>query len=278
MSVAALPWYDFAELHEQTDAWWAGIARHLVAAGCEGTPERLLRGDHVAGWQRDDLLLSQACGYDVLYDHADAIVPVATPCYSAEGCEGPRYRSYVVVRADRPWRTFAELRGARMAINQASSHSGTNAMRPQAAELQRDGTFFGEVVETGAHVRSLRAVHAGEVDAACVDAVMLALLRRVRPDTVRGLRAVACTGTALAPPYVTSRRTPPERVLQLQRALQAAVVDPALADVREALLLHGFALFPGASYAELEEFEAPAMASGYRELPAPARSPLQGPR
>lgn len=276
MSVAALPWYDFSELRSETDAWWAGIARHLRAAGLQAAPEELLRADHVEAWTREDLLLSQACGYDVLYDYADHVVPIATPCYAAEGCEGPRYRSYVVVRADRPWRTFAELRGARMAINQASSHSGTNAMRPQAASLQQDGAFFGQVVETGAHVRSLRAVHVGEVDAACVDAVVLALLRRVRPAAVMGLRAVACTGTALAPPYVTSRQTSPEQVALLRRALQAAAADPTLAGVRQSLLLREFTVFPPESYAELQEFEAPAMAAGYRELPAPARSPLGG--
>lgn len=274
MTAAALPWYDFVELREHTDAWWAGIRGHLREAGLDGAPDGLLRGDHLVGWRRSDLLLSQACGYDVLYDHADALVPFATPCYAAEGCEGPRYRSYVVVRADRPWRSFEDLRGTRVAINQASSHSGTNAMRPQAAQLQQDGAFFGRVVETGAHVRSLQLVHLGDVDAACVDAVVLALLRRVRPDAVRGLRAVACTRTALAPPYVTSSGTPPERVAMLQAALKAAIADPALLAAREALLIRDFAFFPTASYAELEEFEEPAMAAGYRELPAPERSPL----
>ncbi|MCK5944356.1 MAG: PhnD/SsuA/transferrin family substrate-binding protein, partial [Planctomycetes bacterium] len=260
---------------EQTDAWWAGIARHLERAGLVGVPAALRRGgSYVDDWRQPNLLLSQACGYDVLYDHADVLVPVATPCYDAEGCEGPRYRSFVVVRADRPWRTFAELRGLRMAINQATSHSGTNAMRPQAASLHQGGQFFGEVVECGAHLQSLRAVRAGDVDAACVDAVILALLRRVRPAAVAGLRAVACTGTALAPPYVTSSATPPDAVAKLRRALLAAVADPDLRAARAALLLRDFAVFPPESYAELEEFEAPAMAAGYRELPAPSRSPL----
>ncbi|MFK7742139.1 MAG: phosphate/phosphite/phosphonate ABC transporter substrate-binding protein [Planctomycetota bacterium] len=275
MFVAALPWYDYVELRPHNDAWWAGIARHLRRLGLENLPAELLRSsDPTIDFSRPELLLSHACGYDVLYDHADTIVPVATPCYLAEGCEGPRYRSYVVVRAERPWRSFAELRGMRMAINQATSHSGTNAMRPQAASLQQDGAFFGDVVETGSHGASLRALQAGDVDAACVDAVVLALLRRVRPGAVARLRPMACTCTALAPPYVTSRQTPPETVKVLREALLAAARDPGLAATRAALLLHDFVVFPPESYAELEEFEAPAMAAGYHELPAPARSPL----
>ncbi|MCB9878810.1 MAG: PhnD/SsuA/transferrin family substrate-binding protein [Planctomycetes bacterium] len=275
MSLAALPWYDFAELRAQTDAWWAGIARHLRALGVERVPKALLRGRALAEhWRHPELLLSQACGYDVLYDHADAIVPVATPCYLAEGCEGPRYRSNVVVRADRPWCSFAQLRGLRVAVNEASSHSGNNAMRPQAASLQRAGTFFGEVVVTGTHVESLRALQAGAVDAACIDAVVLALLRRVRPALVSRLRRVAHTCVALAPPYVTSRRTSPEVLLQLRQALLAAARDPALREAREALLLRDFVVFPTDSYAELEDFEESAVAVGYLQLPAPSRSPL----
>ena len=176
MFLADLPWYDFAELREQTNRWWQGIARHLRSLGVAGIPDDLMRdGDYATRWQSPELLFSQACGYDVLYDEADHIVPIATPCYSAEGCEGPRYCSYVVVRADRPWRTFEELRGRRLAINQVSSHSGTNALRPHAASLQQEGTFFGPLMHSGSHSASLRALHRGEVEVACVDAVVLAL-------------------------------------------------------------------------------------------------------
>jgi ABC-type phosphate/phosphonate transport system substrate-binding protein len=277
MYVAALPWYDFAELRPATDAWWSGIAGHLRRFGVDGVPEQLTRDDtHAESWRRPELLLSQACGYDVLYDAADDIVPIATPCYAAEGCEGPRYRSYVVVRADRPWRTVDELRGRVVAVNEASSHSGNNAMRPHIAPLQVDGVFFRDVLVTGSHRQSLLALETGDVEVACVDAVVLALLRRVLPDAVRGLRKITCTQPALAPPLVTSRHTPPELRSTLQQALTAAMRETRLQPVREALLLRDLAFYPPAAYAELEDFEAPALAVGYRQLPAPARSPRGG--
>jgi ABC-type phosphate/phosphonate transport system substrate-binding protein len=273
--VAELPWYDFVELRAHTDTWWQGIARHLCAAGVDGIPDALVRGaDYESRWRDPQLLLSQACGYDVLYDAADHIVPIATPCYAAEGCEGPRYRSFVVVRTDRAWQSFQDLRGRSLAINQVSSHSGSNALRPQAAALQREGAFFGDVVESGSHMLSLLALHRGEVDVACIDAVVLAILRRNRPEAVMNLRAVACTNTALAPPYVASKHASAQLHTQLRAALQAAIVDPELAAAREALLLRDIAFFPPASYSELEEFEQAAIAVGYDELPAPMRSPL----
>lgn len=277
MLAADLPWYDFAELREATDAWWSGIRKHLALAGVPELPAALTRdGDYALRWQQPNLLLGQACGYDVLYDHADHIVPIATPCYTAEGCVGPRYRSYVMVRADRPWQTFAELRGLSLAINQVSSHSGTNALRPQAAMLQQDGAFFGTVAHSGSHLASLRALHGGSIDVACIDAVVIALLRRSRPQLVTNLRAIACTNAALAPPYVTSAHTCPELREQLALALLAAVKDPELQQVRDALLLGDFVRLPPESYSELAEFEQAAIEVGYRELPAPLRSPLTG--
>jgi hypothetical protein len=91
--IADLPWYDLDELAPATDAWWRGIASHLRRLGVDRVPDHLSRdGSHIARWQHCELLLSQACGYDVLYDAADDIVPIATPRYLAEGCEGPRYR------------------------------------------------------------------------------------------------------------------------------------------------------------------------------------------
>lgn len=275
MRIADLPWYDLEELTPATDAWWRGIAGHLRRLGVDRVPENLSReGSHVDRWGHPDLLLSQACGYDVLYDAASDIAPIATPCYAAAGCEGPRYRSIVVVRSDRPWRTLADLRGQRVAINEAASHSGTNALRSVVAPLSRDGAFFASVLVTGSHTDSLHALWNGEADVACIDTIVLALMRGNRPSLVRGLRPIHCTATALAPPYVTSCQTPPSLRTVLQQALLAAIRDPALATARDALLLRDFVLLPAASYAELEAFEEPALAAGYFELPAPARSPL----
>ncbi len=275
MRIAELPWYDVPELVSATDAWWSGLARHLRAAGIDRVPDALAReGSYLQRWRHPELLLSQACGYDVLYDSADDLVPIATPCYRAEGCDGPRYRSIVLVRSSSPFRSLESLRGSHLAINQASSHSGTNALRPLVAPLARNGAFFASVWESGSHTDSLASLQAGVVDVACIDAVVLALLRRVRASAVRGLRPIACTESALAPPLVTSRRTPMALQVALRTALRAAIGDPELAAARQALLLRDFVFLPGACYEELAAFEEPALAAGWFELPAPARSPL----
>jgi hypothetical protein len=42
--IATLPMYDWPQLRSSTDAWWAGLARHLRAAGIDA-PDRLTRSD-----------------------------------------------------------------------------------------------------------------------------------------------------------------------------------------------------------------------------------------
>lgn len=275
MRIADLPWYDLPELGAATDAWWRGIASHLRERGVDRVPEHLQReGCHVARWRSGDLLLSQACGYDVLYDAAPWIAPVATPCYRDSGADGPRYASAVVVRADSGRRRLADLRGARFLVNEASSHSGNNALRPLVAERCTAGRFFAQVRASGSHTDSLGAVQDGDADAACIDQVVLGLLRRVRPDALRGLEVIATTAAAWAPPYVTSRRTPPALRALLREALFAACRDPGLADCREALGIEGFEVLPDDAYRDLQRFERPALDACYFELPAPAASPL----
>lgn len=275
MYVADLPWYDLPELTAATDAWWAGIGRHLGRLGVPGVPADLARADDIAAtWADPRLLLGQACGYDVLYDARDVIVPIATPCYAGAGCSGPFYRSEVVVRADRPYRRLDDLRGARLSINEVASHSGNNALRPLVAPLSRDGRFFGAVETSGAHTDSLLALHQDRADVACVDAVVTALLRRVRPGLLDGLVTIAHTAPAVAPPHVTSRHTDAATRSRLQQALVAAAADPDLAACRRELLLERFELLPPAAYDALQDAERVAQAFGYDELPAPRRSPL----
>jgi len=275
MRVANLPWYDFEELTESTDALWRGIATHMRRAGIADVPDSLDReSGHVDQWRLPELLLSQACGYDVLYDAAADLAVVATPRYSAPGCEGSHYRSAIVVRADDGARTLGDLAGRRCVVNEASSHSGTNALRALVAPLSRNGRFFETVSESGDHATSLAQVAEGRADVACVDVVVLELCRRVRPESLARLRTLGLTELAPAPPFVTARVTAPEDLEKLRRALLAAMSDPDLVAARSALLLEGVDFLEERAYGALVDFEAPALANAYFELPAPNQSPL----
>lgn len=254
MRVAALPMYDLPEVAAETESLWHGISSRLHAAGVEDVPDRLQRGgDPCELWRSPHLLFAQTCGFPLMHEFAGKLTLVATPCYSASGCEGPNYRSFIVVRANDPRGAFAEFRGAVAAINSEDSHSGCNILRWRMAREGR-GRFFARVERTGGHVNSLAAVQSGRADAAAIDCVTYALLQRHRASAVAGLRVLEETPLAPALPFITAAGTTEQELNLLRRALADTLGDPALVDVCRALLLRGVEEVPLAGYGIIRDF------------------------
>ncbi len=239
--------YDFEELRPATDALWAAIAGRLTRLGVEA-PASLTRGPSPdALWTDSGLLLAQTCGYPLATALRGRVTVVATPCYRALGCQGASYRSAIVVRAAEPARTLAALRGRRCAVNDAASNSGMNLLRQAVAALPGRAPFFGEIVWTGAHAASIRAVAEGRADVAAIDCVTWAQLQRLRPNLTAGLRVLAWTAASPGLPLITGAGTDAPTLAALRQAIDEVAGDPALAAVRDALLLDGVAVFePGA--------------------------------
>jgi ABC-type phosphate/phosphonate transport system substrate-binding protein len=268
MPIACLPWYAMPETDPAQDALWAVIARHLRRAGIDA-PMRISRGVPIPRIFTDpELLLAQCCGYDIVYGFAASLIPLATPCYAAPGCDGPTYRSFVLVRDDSPAKDLAALEGATVAVNGFNSHSGTNALRALVAPLSEDGRFFGAVRVSGAHAASLALLLAGEADVMAMDCVLHALLTAHRPGALAGTRTLAITDAAPAPPLVTSATAGKERVDRIRDGLLAAIADPTSAEPRAVLLLDRLALLPVTAYQCIAEIEAMAARRGYFELHA----------
>src|SRR5262249_23623247 len=77
---------------------------------------------------------------------------LAAPVLSPERyTDKPVYFSDVIVRADSPYCSFADLRGARWAYNDPDSHSGWNVVRHKLALADGQQGYFGAIIESGAH-------------------------------------------------------------------------------------------------------------------------------
>lgn len=264
---ASLAMYDLPELQRATDSWWQGLAAAFGRAGLKETPPVLDRARPAGDVLRDPaLLLGQTCGYPLLYELQDVVQLIATPVYEAAGCSGALYSSAIVVRQDERASDLSKLAGRVCAINGRSSQSGYNALRRAVAEHAAGGMFFSRVLETGGHAASLAAVAQADADVAAIDGVTHALLQRVRPKVLQGLRVLCWTRQAPGLPYVTSGRAGPDRIKRLKEGLQAAVSDPVLASARDALLLKDFAFLPLSAYRVITDMVEEAATLGYPEL------------
>ncbi|WP_322034083.1 phosphate/phosphite/phosphonate ABC transporter substrate-binding protein [Paraburkholderia sp. J76] len=269
--IASLPMYNVTPRHA---ALWRSLLNDCVAllarsfelgdVAVVNAPE----GELMSHWRGEDLLLSQSCGFPYrMLGLASEVHLVSTPIFDAAGCEGPRYRSVLVVSAEaweRGAKTLDACRGLRAACNSADSHSGMNALRHAVAPLARDGRFFGSVRWTGSHAATLRALASGDADVGAIDCVTFALLNDSQPEMFDSVRTIGMTASAPGLPLIASRTLGEDRVQALRDALDAALAaDPERA---RTLRLRGFARLAGEAYAEIEDMADAAAHWGYREL------------
>jgi ABC-type phosphate/phosphonate transport system substrate-binding protein len=264
---ASLPMYDLPGLDAATDAWWTGLAAAFRAEGLTEVPDNLTRGDDVRElWTAPDLLFSQTCGYPLTHALAGEVTLVATPVYACPGCEGGSYHSEILVRSDAAAKTLADLRGGCAAVNAADSQSGCSVLRHAVAKLAEKGRFFAEVKISGGHLPSLRLVTEGAADVCAVDTVTYHLIARTQPELTEGLRVLATSAAAPALPYIARRDLPEADLARLRAGLARACADPALAEVRAALLLAGVVVRGLSDYDRILDLEAEAIAGGYPEV------------
>ena len=264
--LAALPMYDFPEIREATDALWSAIGAHLAGAGID-VPVVLTRDMPLETlWTDPSLLLAQTCGYPLVTTLRDRVTLLATPRYTAPGCEAATYRSAIIVRAGDPATTLAGLRGRRGTLNGADSNSGMNLLRAAIAPLARGAPFFAQTLTTGSHAASVQAVAGGEADVAAIDCITWAHLQHLRPQTTKALRVLAWTKATPGLPLITALATPAPTRQALLNALDHVAQTPALAPVRATLRLDGFEILPLAAYDEILDLERQAVAAGYPHL------------
>ncbi|MCX7853394.1 MAG: PhnD/SsuA/transferrin family substrate-binding protein [Caldilineales bacterium] len=138
----------------------------------------------------------------------------------------PVYFSDVVVRADSPWRRFEDLRGVVWAVNEPGSHSGYGAVALHLKRLGLDWTYFGRVVVSGAHRRSLELILAGEVDASAIDSTVLEEALRREPELAERIRVITAIGPNPIPPLIVQTRLPAGLRAELRQRLLTLHHDP----------------------------------------------------
>lgn len=146
----------------------------------------------------------------------------------------PVYFSDVIVRANSPIQTFADLVGQRFCYNDPGSNSGYYLLLHYLVENQYPVDFFRQLIQSSSHQRSIRFVIEGLADCAAIDSIVLAQELQAYPDLVSQIRVIESIGAVPVPPLIAARHLQPfDRILsillnpdpQLQAAMERAEVD-----------------------------------------------------
>lgn len=211
---------------------------------CEGVASFIedqlgIRSEYVSGipWQERERLFDRGaiqilwlCGLPYVHK-ADTfesdIELLAVPVPRGERYQTrPVYFSDVIVRRDRPFESFCDLRGASWAYNEPRSHSGFNVVRSHLADIGAADDFFGNVVESGAHSASLEMILSGRVDGSAIDSTVLEWLIAERNDLPEQIRVIESLGPSPIPPWVISKRVGASLRSELRALLLCLHMDP----------------------------------------------------
>ncbi|MBY4895173.1 phosphate/phosphite/phosphonate ABC transporter substrate-binding protein [Rhodobacteraceae bacterium N5(2021)] len=241
--LATLPMYLRPETRAAHDALWALVRDALRDHGQDAPAALDHTIAHTQTWTRPDLLLGQICNLPYrthVHAHTHRI---GTCDYGLPDTPRGHYVSYFVTRKDDPRDAPAAFVTARLAVNEADSHSGWGAAWAYA---HNRGFAFTHALLTGAHSASARAIAEGHADIAAIDAISWHMIQRY--DASAGhLRIIASTDAAPGQTLITARTNDPAPLhAAVTQAL--AALPPAHQDT---LLLRGLVALPDAAYFDL---------------------------
>ena len=271
MPVAPIPGLSFASLMASNAM---PFCRALVAylADQLRVPVTLLED---VPWQlaeqrlyRGEAQLGVVCGLQYVRAPLGSISLVGAAVMTGRRYGGqPVYFSDVIVLDGAPVTSLDDLRGARWAYNEPTSHSGHGVVRHALAARGERGAFFGEVIESGAHDRSLQLLLDGRVDGTAIDSTVLEQELRTRPWLARRIRVVDTLGPSPIWPVVASTALAPSVVAQVQRALLQMHQTLSGRAVLAQAAMRQFVAVTDADYAAIRQMAALAAPPQFGEIP-----------
>jgi phosphonate transport system substrate-binding protein len=229
----------------------------IVQGQCDPLNDPLLLDDQV------EMVI--VCGLPFIRyhnQHPGQFRAIAAPVMKAPRYQQqPIYFSDIVVRKDSPFRSFADLAGSTFCYNEPGSNSGYQVMRQGLMEAGYPPDFFGNVVQSGFHQRSLRWIVDGKADCSAIDSTVLEQEFRDFPELAQHLRIVGTLGPTPMPPIIVAERLGAEQIATVQSAL----LHPD-SDVRVAMdkaNIHSFAAVSTEDYRAIAHHYDAAIQAGY---------------
>jgi phosphonate transport system substrate-binding protein len=231
------------------------IARHVGAR--VGHPTTLAVGQSLKEFAGAQVDVGFICGlpYVMMADAPSCPVELlVSPILLGERYQNrPIYFSDVIVHRDSPYLSFADLQGCVWAYNQKASHSGWNLVCYSLLERGKTLDYFGRLIETGSHQRSLSLVIEGRADATAIDSHVLDVFLARNTAEEAALRIIDMLGPSSIPPVVIARTVDQQLKHQVKEALLTMHEDPLAASVLHAAAIDRFVPVSDEDYQDIRE-------------------------
>jgi len=176
----------------------------------------------------------------------------------------PVYFCDIIVNADSSLKTFDDLAGKTFCYNDPGSNSGYNLLRQRLIQGGHPSSFFGKVVQSGSHQRSIRLVVDRLADCSAIDSTVLEQELRDSPKLSHHLRVVESIGPCPMPPVVAARRLGSAFIDELQSAL--CQPDTELQHAMEQAQIRRYVSVQSEDYAAISRMYDAAVQAGYEML------------
>ena len=165
----------------------------------------------------------------------------------------PIYFSDIVVRAESRFQSFADLRGASWVYNEPRSQSGFNIIGHHLRMSGESLTYFGEIIESGAHQTSIRMILDRKADFSAIDSTVLDVECSKDPSLRSMIRIIGTMGPSPIPPWVVLRSLPETLKQRLRNVLFEMHTDPEGAEILEQGRIARFARVDDCDYDSIRE-------------------------
>ncbi|CAE1294895.1 unnamed protein product [Acanthosepion pharaonis] len=138
------------------------------------------------------------------------------------------YFSDVIMRSDNghEYKEFHDLKGHKFAYSEPYSMSGAYIVLDELKNQKTNSSFFGDIFQSGSHLKSIQMVLKKQVDAAAIDSRVLKYFLDRNPRHERELTVLTSLGPMPTYPIVFRKNLPAAMKTSIVKALLAMPKNP----------------------------------------------------
>ncbi len=168
----------------------------------------------------------------------------------------PTYRSYIIAHNDSPVRAFADLKGKSFAFTDPKSNTGkiypAYLLKTMGLDPER---FFGRVLYSYSHNKSVEMVAKKIVDGAAVESLVYEYMRKSGSPYTRQTKIVKRSPPFGIPPVVVVRDIDPDLRRKVKEAFLSISDSPKGRAILQDMMIDGFVDVPDANYDGIRKME-----------------------